>query len=1278
MAAALRNLRDGFIKEYFHMGFSCKEISSCLLFDHGIQLSERQIKRILAKQSLGRRRFSDFDDIIKTIEDELKGSGSIVGYRTMWQKLIVDHQLSVSKEFVRNALLILDPDGVERRSRNRLRRRQYHAKGANFIWHLDGYDKLKPYGFCIHGCIDGYSRRIMWLEVGRNKNALVYRQSKTHYGDLNTTTYGPYHLYDNVNMSLTLQIGFAFAQEGFKLTDATHFTRDPLKSMLGMEVTNSFVIAISAKLPDDCGTDVLCKCAVKLFGENTHIEFMANIWSSKIKVLGRVTKRNEGSNKGKFRLSKIELFMEMTQRLASWYLASRASCPRELGIFCVYILCFSIDNKQADIPSGIWIPGHLAPGYLITYKLTSPPVFGFTVELAIPVEGNTYRDGRVERKGELYVGGTLKLSGLGSLTGEVYMDGKWESVFGISFISISDIKIGVTILLADGIPQALEIKGRLELGTNCYGSKAFDKDGQCLGAGVIAGVNVNPLKDYFFAEFSALTVGKIFRMLGSKLQIPKVVADSGFPEGAVIWASSTNQDVKYNGAIKNLRRGIYFKGMVNILGFTPKLEIGITEEAIFFDAELDPVRFAGGIHILRSLKDMKQGPKIVVNATRKPLQAQVYIHGALKIFGAETETKFNLTMEQIEADFYLNLFSYLKTRVRLSAGYGRSLSSTGVEASVDIKSDIQELMKNATEYLTGKLEFARKRIEDAKGRIKDAKQTCMKKAAGACDVCEQITKSQIQEECRVAMDQFKHFLGASVDKFGAKVRAIGRQVKAAFLRSRAKRYIDLLRRKGGGATLVRRRRFISKLICDKFLGKVLSISQDLCEGTCSIAGHITKGVCHSLDLAHGALYAIERSAYWVQQALPHITKNLLYIHRLSFYIKASPSIDSRVNGSADVTIFQARREFDFEINLEDILENAMRLGKRALEYFMELFSKRFSKPSYDLPSGKSDFLLSGEIKLMSIESRKCVGIKEATSAYAARSKTPILQPCEQSSTGWAFTLTGALMHLNTGECLTFDESIESIELAKCKVNAKSQKFICNGKRVMPRKDKTLCLTETVKEDIDDVSSIHLDACDDEDEEISDRQSWSIEGDPAQRSLCDRFVPDIAFNKPSEQSSIASIALKEGATPTAMTADRAVDGDMSSSLSEGSCIATQSETDPWWRVDLQREYIVTDVSIAEEERSMLTLVETRVGMERAKFNTNPMCGDRLRQVKRGETWTSQCSPPLAGRYVSIQKIGDGVLSICEVAVFARQACFSEDDGRCSANTEDDVIASTASK
>jgi hypothetical protein len=33
------------------------------------------------------------------------------------------------------------------------------------VWHIDQYDKLRHYGFCIHGAIDGFSRRLMWLKV---------------------------------------------------------------------------------------------------------------------------------------------------------------------------------------------------------------------------------------------------------------------------------------------------------------------------------------------------------------------------------------------------------------------------------------------------------------------------------------------------------------------------------------------------------------------------------------------------------------------------------------------------------------------------------------------------------------------------------------------------------------------------------------------------------------------------------------------------------------------------------------------------------------------------------------------------------------------------------------------------------------------------------------------------------------------------------------------------------------------------------------------------------
>ena len=46
-------------------------------------------------------------------------------------------------------------------------------KGPNYIWHADGYDKLKPFGITIHGCIDG------WVLPTHNMKKAVYLQ--IHY-----------------------------------------------------------------------------------------------------------------------------------------------------------------------------------------------------------------------------------------------------------------------------------------------------------------------------------------------------------------------------------------------------------------------------------------------------------------------------------------------------------------------------------------------------------------------------------------------------------------------------------------------------------------------------------------------------------------------------------------------------------------------------------------------------------------------------------------------------------------------------------------------------------------------------------------------------------------------------------------------------------------------------------------------------------------------------------------------------------------------------------------
>ena len=163
--------RDELIERYFSIGLGYDEILLFLALLHSITLSIRQLKRILRSRGLRRRgNRSDPRQVCRAVEEELRGSGSTIGYRHMTQRLVVNYGLVVDKETVRELLKILDPDGVAARSRHRLRRRQYRTKGPNHLWHIDGYDKLKPFGFCVHGAIDGYSRRIMWLEVGPSNN----------------------------------------------------------------------------------------------------------------------------------------------------------------------------------------------------------------------------------------------------------------------------------------------------------------------------------------------------------------------------------------------------------------------------------------------------------------------------------------------------------------------------------------------------------------------------------------------------------------------------------------------------------------------------------------------------------------------------------------------------------------------------------------------------------------------------------------------------------------------------------------------------------------------------------------------------------------------------------------------------------------------------------------------------------------------------------------------------------------------------------------------------
>ena len=163
--------RDELIRQYFVQGYTNKEICQLLQTVHRISISISQIKRILRKLDLKRRPTNvPLPEIIGAIYKIIENSGKCLGYRTVWKMLTTDLGFVIQRRRVMELLRIIDPEGVTRRRKRRLLRRQYTNPGPNFAWHIDGYDKLKPFGFAVHGAIDGFSRRILWLEVGPSNN----------------------------------------------------------------------------------------------------------------------------------------------------------------------------------------------------------------------------------------------------------------------------------------------------------------------------------------------------------------------------------------------------------------------------------------------------------------------------------------------------------------------------------------------------------------------------------------------------------------------------------------------------------------------------------------------------------------------------------------------------------------------------------------------------------------------------------------------------------------------------------------------------------------------------------------------------------------------------------------------------------------------------------------------------------------------------------------------------------------------------------------------------
>ena len=80
-------------------------------------------------------------------------------------------KVHVQRARVRESLQRVDPVGRSIRKRYAICRRIYNVQSPNHLWHIDSNHKLISQRFVIHGCIDGFSRLVIYLHCCSNNRA---------------------------------------------------------------------------------------------------------------------------------------------------------------------------------------------------------------------------------------------------------------------------------------------------------------------------------------------------------------------------------------------------------------------------------------------------------------------------------------------------------------------------------------------------------------------------------------------------------------------------------------------------------------------------------------------------------------------------------------------------------------------------------------------------------------------------------------------------------------------------------------------------------------------------------------------------------------------------------------------------------------------------------------------------------------------------------------------------------------------------------------------------
>ena len=123
----------------------------------------------------------ELDEVMTTLVRRFPNNGVVM----MWG-FLRSFNIFVPRIRVHDSLLRVSSHLVEAHERTSVQRRVYSVPAPNCLWHIDGLHCLIRWRIVIHEGIDGYSRRIVYLQASDNNRAntvlSLFRQAVNECG----------------------------------------------------------------------------------------------------------------------------------------------------------------------------------------------------------------------------------------------------------------------------------------------------------------------------------------------------------------------------------------------------------------------------------------------------------------------------------------------------------------------------------------------------------------------------------------------------------------------------------------------------------------------------------------------------------------------------------------------------------------------------------------------------------------------------------------------------------------------------------------------------------------------------------------------------------------------------------------------------------------------------------------------------------------------------------------------------------------------------------------